>query len=178
MKNFQQNLLILLALSLCALCVYQWHGQTVQRTEFEKSNQIVYEKTAAIQGYTNSIKTMDHQIAQMGAELAQLRTAAKTNEQLMVFQKGEINKLQATAGGLTNQIGEYKKAVDTLEANLKEAYAGIQKQNESLKELVAQRDEFVKKFNDSVKERNDIVNKYNDLVDRVQKQQSGGAAKQ
>ena len=28
MKNFQQNLLIVLALGLCGLCVYQWYGQT------------------------------------------------------------------------------------------------------------------------------------------------------
>ena len=34
-----------------------------------------------------------------------------------------------------------------------EAYDGIKKQNGALKELTAQRDEFVQKFNDSIKER-------------------------
>jgi len=57
---------------------------------------------------------------------------------------------------------------------LTEAYDGIKKQNEALKELAAQRDEYVKKFNDSVKDRNDVVAKYNDLVQKVDKQQSGG----
>jgi len=33
MKNLQQNLLILLAMALCGLCVYQWHVQTLQRDE-------------------------------------------------------------------------------------------------------------------------------------------------
>jgi peptidoglycan hydrolase CwlO-like protein len=55
-----------------------------------------------------------------------------------------------------------------LEARLKDAYAGINKQNESLKELVAQRDELVNKYNDSVKERNDIVGKYNQLAEKFQ----------
>jgi chromosome segregation ATPase len=173
MKNFQQNLLILLALGLCGLCVYQWYGQTVQRNQIGQLNQTVYEKSAAIQGYTNSIASMDHQIAQMGSELSQLRSAARTNEQLIVFQKGEINKLQLTAEGLTNQISEYKQAVNGLETKLKEAYAGIQKQNDALKELATQRDEFVKKFNESVKDRNDIVNKYNDLAAQVEKLQKG-----
>jgi len=169
MKNFQQNLLIVLALGLCGLCVYQWYGQTVQRNQIEKLNESVYAKVAAIQGYTNSIKTMDHQIAHMDAELAAQRAAAKANEQIIVVQKGDISRLQMTGEGLTNQIGEYKKAVETLEAKLKAAYAGIEKQNGALKDLVAQRDEFVKKLNDSVKDRNDVVNKYNDLVSRIEK---------
>ena len=41
MKNFQQNLLIALALGLCAMCVYQWHGQTVQRAQIENLNRAV-----------------------------------------------------------------------------------------------------------------------------------------
>ena len=56
---------------------------------------------------------------------------------------------------------------------LKEAYDGIRKQNEAMKELVAQRDEFVKKLNDSVKERNDVVAKYNDLAAQAAKLQGG-----
>src|SRR5258708_5908025 len=173
MKNFQQNLLIALALGLCALCVYQWYGQTVQRTQIEKLNEMVYEKSAAIQTYTNSIKVMDARIAQMDAQMTKLEEAAKTKEQLVIVQKREINKLQVTTDGLTNQVTEYKKAVDTLEAKLKEAYAGVKKQNDAIQELVTQRDEFVKKFNNSVKERNDIVAKYNDLAAQVEKLRGG-----
>ena len=95
----------------------------------------------------------------------------KTNDELVVSQKREINRLQIVSEGLTNEIGEYKKAVDTLEAKLKESYDGIKKQNEAIKELAAQRDDFVKKFNDSVKDRNEVVAKYNGLVDQVNKQQ-------
>jgi len=41
-----------------------------------------------------------------------------------------------------------------------------------MKELVDQRDEFVKKFNDEVKDRNEVVNKYNELVRQVEKNQA------
>jgi chromosome segregation ATPase len=172
MKNLQQNLLIAVALSLCGLCVFQWYGQTLQRNEIQILEQSVYEKSAAIQGYTNSILTMDRQIAQMDARLTELKENAKTNADLVVNQMRQINRLQIDAEGLTNQITEYKAAVTNLQGKLKEAYNGVQKQNEAIKELIAQRDELVKKFNDEVKDRNEVVNKYNDLVRQVEKNQS------
>jgi chromosome segregation ATPase len=171
-KNLQQNLLIIVALSLCCLCVYQWYGQTLQRNEIQTLDQLVYEKSAAIQGYTNSIKTMDRQIAEMDARLTELKTEVKTNAEVVVAQKREINQLRIDSEGLTNDLSQYKGAVTNLQTKLKEAYEGIQKQNEAMKELVAQRDEFVKKFNDEVKDRNEIVNKYNELVRQVEKNQA------
>lgn len=172
MKNFQQNLLLVLAFSLCGLCVYQWYGQTLQRNEIQKLEQSVYEKSAAIQGYTNSIASMDRQIAQMDARLTEFKAEAKTNSELILGQKRDISRLTLTTEGSTNELAEYKAAVTNLEGKLKEAYAGIQKQNDAIKELANQRDEFVKKFNDEVKDRNDVVSKYNDLVRQVQKSQA------
>ena len=51
---------------------------------------------------------------------------------------------------MSNEIVQYKAAVDKLEAKLKEAYDGE-------KQLVSQRDEFVKKLNDSIKSQNDLT---------------------
>ena len=171
MKNFQQNLLIGLALALCGLCIYQWHDQTVQRDEIQTLNQRVYDRDAAIQGYTNSIATLNHQVNQMDASLTEMKAAAATNEQLVISQKTEIVQLQFANNNFTNEIAQYKDAVNTLESKFKDAYAGIEKQNESITNLVTQRDEFVKKFNDEVKDRNEVVAKYNDLANQVQKQQ-------
>jgi chromosome segregation ATPase len=172
MKNFQQNLLIAVALSLCGLCVYQWYGQTVQRNEIQKLEQSVYEKSAAIQGYTNSIRTMDRQIAQMDTRLTELQMEAKANTDLLLSQRRELNQQRIVAEVLTNELTEYKSATTNLQTRLKEAYEGIQKQNQAIKELVAQRDELVKKYNNEVKDRNDVVNKYNELVRRVEQSQA------
>ena len=169
MKNFHQNLLIFLASCLCGLCAWQWYGQTVQRRAIENLNQIVYEKAQAIQSHTNSISTMDRQIAQMDARIAELKESIKTNEQFSITQRREIARLQAGNQSLTNQVGEFKVAVDGLETKLKEAYDGVKRQNDTIKELIAQRDEFVQKFNNTVKDRNDIVAKYNELAERFQK---------
>ena len=171
MKNFQVNLLIVLALGLCGLCAWQWYEQTVQRTEIQTLNRMVYDRDAAIQNYTNSIATLNHQVNQMDARLTEIKAVAATNEQLVISQKAEIVQLQFANENFTNEVAQYKAAMDALEAKLKEGYASIDKQNEAISNLVAQRNDFVQKYNDEVKDRNDIVAKYNDLVKQVEKQQ-------
>ncbi|HSY20004.1 MAG TPA: hypothetical protein VK815_16790 [Candidatus Acidoferrales bacterium] len=173
MKNFQQNLLITLALALCGLCAWQWYEQTVQREEITTLNGIVYQKNSDIQNDTNSIATLGHQIEQMDLRITEIKSAAATNELLVVEQKREISKLQFENLNLTNEVTQYKQVVDTLTSKLKDAYADLGKQNEAITNLVAQRDDFVKKYNDEVKDRNDVVAKYNDLASQVQKQKGG-----
>ena len=171
MKNFQVNLFIVLALGLCGLCAWQWYEQTVQRTTIQSLNRLVYDRDAAIQGYTNSLATLNHQVNQMDASLTQMRAEAVTNEQLIISQKNQIERLQFANENATNEIAQYKAGVDALEAKLKEAYAGIDKQNAAISNLVSQRNDLVQKYNDEVKDRNDIVSKYNDLAKQVEKQQ-------
>ena len=168
MKNFQQNLLIILALALCGLCAWQWYEQTIQRTEIQTLDRIVYDRDAAIQGYTNSIATLNHQVNQMDARITEIKAVATTNEQLAISQKAEIVQLQFANETATNEIAQYTDAVNALEAKLKEAYAGIDKQNGAISNLVAQRNDLVQKYNDEVKDRNDVVTKYNELVKQVQ----------
>ncbi len=171
MKNFQVNLLVVLALGLCGLCARQWYEQTIQRNAIQTLNQLVYEKNAAIQSYTNSIATLNHQVNQMDTRLTEIKAAAATNEQLIISQKAEMVQLQFANANLTNEVVQYKQAVDALESKLKEVYAGIDKQNEAITNLIAQRNDLVQKYNDEVKDRNNIVEKYNELVKQVQ---SGG----
>ena len=175
MKNFQQNLLIILALALCGLCAFQWYEQTLQRDEITTMNGILYAKNVAIQDATNSIATLNHQIAQMDARITQIKSAAATNDALVVTQRVGLAQLQFNNASLTNEIAQYEVAVDTLSAKLKDAYAGITQQNEAIANLVAQRDDFVKKFNNEVKDRNDVVAKYNELAAQMKKLQADAA---
>jgi chromosome segregation ATPase len=168
MKNFQVNLLIVLAIGLCGLCAWQWYEQTVQRDAIQNLNRMVYDRDASIQNYTNSIATLNHQVDQMDARITEIKAAAATNEQLVISQKAQIVQLQFANETATNQSAQYKAGVDALEAKLKDAYAGIEKQNETITNLVAERDGLVQKYNDEVKDRNDIVAKYNQLAKQVQ----------
>lgn len=174
MKNFQQNLLVVLALGLCGLCAFQWYEQTQQRNNINALNEMVFKKNLDIQNATNSVATLTQQVEQIDARLTDLKSTAATNEQLVAVQKAEIIKLQFTGEGLTNEIAQYKQAVDTFQSKLKDAYDGIGKQNETITNLISERDDLVKKYNGSVKDRNDIVAKYNDLAKQVEKLQSAG----
>jgi len=174
MKNFHQNLLIVLALSLCGLCVYQWYDQTVQRNRLENLNQLLAAKSTAIQGYTNSLDTLNHQVEQMDARITELKTAAATNDQATLVQKREITRLQLLTEVQSNEISQYQTAVTNLQAKLQELVDGIKKQNAAMAELTTQRDDFLQKLNDSIKDRNAVVDKYNDLVKQVDKANAAG----
>ncbi len=169
MKNFHQNLLIVLALSLCGLCAWQWYGQTLQRNRIESLNHQMTDKSIVIQGYTNSIATLNHQIEQMDARITELKTAAAAKDEAGLAQKREISRLQLTTEILTNEITQYTNAVTTLETRLQDLADGVKQQNAALAELTTQRDDFIQKYNDSVKDRNAIVDKYNELVKQVDK---------
>jgi chromosome segregation ATPase len=174
MKNFQVNLFIVLAIALCGLCARQWYEQTVQRTTIQSLNRMVYDRDATIQNDTNSIATLNHQVNLMDASLTEIKAVAATNEQLVISQKAEIVQLRFANENFTNEIAQYKAGVDALEAKLKEAYTGIDKQNAAISNLVAQRNDLIQKYNGEVKNQNDIVQKYNDLVKQVEQQQGTG----
>lgn len=165
MKNFQRNLFVLLAIALCGTCAWQWYLQSVQLNTIEGLNQVIFQKSSDIQGYTNSIKSMDAEINQLHDRITQLKQAAVSNDQWAITEKREVARLQSSGDIMSNEIVEYKAVVDGLTNKLREAYDGE-------KELAAQRDEFVKKLNDSIKAQNDLTAKYNQLADRINKLQA------
>jgi chromosome segregation ATPase len=172
MKNFHQNLLIFLALALCALCAFQWYDQSLQRNKIENLGQVLSAKLAAIQDYTNSIHIMDGQIVQLGGQITGLKGTIQTNDDLILTQKRELNRVEAENETLTNEVAQFQDAVKAYRAKLDEAAQAVKKQNEDIKALVAQRDGFVSKLNDSIQDRNNIVAKYNELAAQVEKLQN------
>jgi len=175
MKNFLQNLLIVLALGLCGLCAWQWYVQTRLHVEGEALQQTVFNQAAAIQGYTNSISNMEAEISGLSTRVNELKQTAVSNDLVALEQKHEILRLHASSEMMSNEIVQYKDVVEKLEAKLKEASEGIVKQNDAIKQLAAERDAAIQKYNDSVKERNALAEKYNDLVERFNKLQGAAA---
>jgi uncharacterized coiled-coil DUF342 family protein len=142
--------------------------QSAQLNTIEKLDQEIYQKSADIQGYTNSIRSMDADIVQLHDRITQLKEAAASNDQWAVTEKREVARLQSAGDIMSNEIADYKAAVGSLTNKLKEAYDGEEK-------LVAQRDDFVKKLNQSIKTQNDLTAKYNELVERFNKLQTTNA---
>ena len=171
MKNPLHTLLMSLALCLCALCTWQWYGQVLQRKAMTALAQTNYDESTAIQGYTNTINNMDHQIAQMDARISDLRDTINSNTTTIVELHQENTRLNIA-------VESYSNAVGVLDVQMKQANENIRQQNEALKDLVSQRDEFVARLNQSIKERNDIVTKYNELAKQLEQIQGGQSKKQ
>src|SRR5580698_6490931 len=139
MKNFQQNLFVVLALGLCGLCAWQWYEQTVQRDEIQAQNQMLYERDASIQNDTNSIASLNAKVDEMDGRITQLKGAVATNEQVLAWQTAQIEGLRFDNATVTNEIAQYKVAVNTLETKLKDANGDIDKQNQTINNLLSQR---------------------------------------
>jgi len=165
MKNPLQTLLMSLALCLCALCTWQWYGQVLQRKAMTALAQVNYDESTAIQGYTNTINNMDHQIAQMDARLSDLRDTINSNTVTIVGLQQDNSRLNIV-------VDQYSNAVVVLQGQMKQANESIRRQNDAMKDLVSQRDGFVARLNESIKERNDIVTKYNELTKQLEQIQS------
>ena len=165
MRNPLQALLIILALGLCSLCTWQWYGQVEQRKELTALAQTNYDQSVAIQGYTNSMNAMDKQISQMDVHISELKEIVQSNNV-------EITGLREDNGRLNSLVEQYKNATEVLQSQIKQANENIRFQNDAIKALVAERDEYVKRLNESIKERNEAVIQYNELVKRVEAMQA------
>ena len=154
-----------LALCLCALCTWQWYSQVLQRKAMTVLAQVNYDESTAIQGYTNTINNMDHQIAQMDARLSDLRDTLNSNTVTIVGLQQDNSRLNIV-------VDQYSNAVVVLQGQMKQANESIRRQNDAMKDLVSQRDDFVTRLNESIKERNDIVTKYNELTKQLEQIQS------
>src|SRR5580704_3981304 len=108
MKNFQQNLLIVVAIALCGLCAWQWYAQTVQRKTIGDLNQMVFERNTAIENYTNSIASLNSHVNGMDERITGLKATVATNEQMVVSQKAQIEQLRFDNDNFTNEIAQYK----------------------------------------------------------------------
>ena len=162
MKAPLQSLLIACALGLCALCAWQWHVQVRQHRERTALAQTLANQSAEIQHATNSLAVLDQQIAQQDAHLRDLRNSAQTNRLELLALRAETNRLTSAL----------VQAQATAETQLQQANATIRQQNELLKNLATQRDDFVQRLNETIQDRNAVVTKYNDLVKRLAETQA------
>jgi chromosome segregation ATPase len=167
MKHFHRNLLVVLALALCGLCVYQWRDQVAQRQAINRLNQFVFDRDAAIQKYTNSLATLNRQVADFDTELAGYKATVASNSVVLASQQRELQRLTLLQHGLTNEVAQYQAAIVSFSGRVAEDADDLKKQDAALKELIKQRDDLVEKFNREVTDRNAVVAKYNALVQQI-----------
>ena len=80
-QKFLSNLLIFFALSLCALCAFQWVRESRLRGEVADLHRTVYLKLDAIQNLEAQLKRTEAEVARLDALRVELSGTIKTNQE-------------------------------------------------------------------------------------------------
>ena len=81
MQKFLSNLLIFFALSLCALCVFQWVRESRLRSEVAELHHSVFLKLDAIQNLETQVKQIKEEVQRLENLRAELSGIIKTNKE-------------------------------------------------------------------------------------------------
>jgi len=177
MQKILSNLLIVFALSLCALCAVQWVRESGLRSEIADLQRTVYLKLDAIQNLELALKQTKEEVARLDNLRVELSGIIKTNKEEIQSLTKYSEKLEKEIEAQKAQIGVYKEALDKANENIKRQNQDIKRQNEELKQLAADRNATVEKYNKLVEQYNDLVKQYEKLQEETAKAAAGKGAK-
>jgi len=168
MQKILSNLLIFFAVSLCALCAFQWVRESRLRSELADLHHTVYLKLEAIQNLEAQLKRTAAEVTRLDGLRIELSGIIKTNKEEIQSLTKYSEKLEKESEAQKAQIAVYKEAVDKANENIKRQNEDIQRQNAEMKKLAEERNATVEKYNK-------LVEQYNDLVKQFEKLQEDAA---
>jgi chromosome segregation ATPase len=177
MKNFLQNLLILLALCLCALIAFQWDRETKLQQDKQRLTDTIHDKLEAIQSLQGQLKRTEDEVKRLDKLKNELTEMGKSNRVEIVELKRDLEKANADIERNAKQIDVYRTALDKANESIKKQNEDIKTQNEEMKKLADERNETVVKFNKVVEEFNDLAKKWNDQQSSLSATNAPPAAK-
>src|SRR3989454_3828835 len=173
MQKFLSNLLIFFAVSLCALCVFQWVRESRLRSEVAELQHTVYLKLDAIQNLEFQLKQTKEEVLRLDNLRVELSGIIKTNREEIQSLTKYSEKLEKEIEANKAQIAVYKEAIDKANENIKRQNEDIKKQNEEMKQLATDRNATVEKYNKVVEQYNDLVKQYEKLQEEAAKGAKG-----
>ncbi|MCU0783124.1 MAG: hypothetical protein MUF81_03575 [Verrucomicrobia bacterium] len=167
MKNSLQNLLIFLALCLCALVAFQWHREAKLRQEIQKFSDTVHEKLENLQSLQGTLKRSEEEVKRLDTLRVELTETVKSNRtQIAQFIK-DLAKSDAEVEKGLRRIEDFKNALQQANDSIKKQNEDIKKQNEEVRKLAEERNDAVTKYNKVVAEFNDLAKKWNELQQQL-----------
>src|ERR1051325_8779770 len=160
MQKFLSNLLMFFALSLCALCVFQWVRESRLRSEIADLHRTVYLKLESIQNLESQLKQTKDEVTRLDNLRVELNGIIKTNKDEIQSLTKYSEKLEKEIDANKAQIAVYKDAVEKANENIRRQNEDIKKQNEDMKQLAADRNATVEKYNKVVEQYNDLVKQF------------------
>ena len=171
MQKFLSNLLIFCALSLCALCAFQWVRESHLRSEIADLKRTIYQKLEVIQNLEAQLKRSEAEVMRLDSLRVELTGIIKTNKEEIQSLTKYSEKLEKDIEANKAQIAVYKDALDKANANIKKQNEDIKKQNEDMKQLSADRNATVEKYNKVVEQYNELAKQFEKFQQDVAKQQ-------
>jgi chromosome segregation ATPase len=154
MRNTLQNLLIFLAMCLCALVALQWHREAGLRRELRAAAGTARNQSETIRTLQNQLQLAEAEAKRVGQLRASLAAAAESN-------RLEIGALKQQLAAARAQVERDTERLEQFKAALQQANDNIRRQNESLRTLAEERNEAVRKFNALVEKYNNLVTHWN-----------------
>lgn len=177
MQKFLSNLLIFLALGLCALCAFQWIRESHLRAEVAELQHTIYLKLDTIQNLELNLKQAKEEVGHLETLRAELSGIIKTNKMEIESLRKYSEKLEKDIDGHKAQIAVYKDAVEKANASIRQQNDDIKRQNEEMKQMAADRNATVEKYNKVVQQYNDLVKQFEKFQEDVKQQQAKPAEK-
>jgi len=168
MQKFLSNLLIFLALGLCALCVFQWVRESRLRGEVAELHHTVFLKLDTIQNLEVQLKQTKDEVLRLDNLRVELSGIIKTNKEEIQALTKYSEKMEKEIEASKTQIAAYREAIEKANESIKRQNEDIKKQNEEMKQLSTDRNATVEKYNK-------LVEQYNDLVKQFEKFQQDAA---
>lgn len=150
MKALLVNLLIVLALGLCALNAYQWHREAQLRKRLDAHALDLQRKDSEIRSLRENLAAQESEVQRLAGIREGLDALIQSNRTEIARLRQESAALQREAQEQTAaaaQLEQYRDAFEKANENLRRQNEIIASQNQRLKEIADGRNQIVEQFN-------------------------------
>src|SRR5260370_4848950 len=163
MKNFLQNVLIFLALCLCALIAFQWVVETDLRKKLQEVTNTLQDRKQDILNLQATVRHQESDIQNLTSIRDQFAAIIKTNEAEIARMTKELEKAEHENRKLDVELENYKVAFTNANEHIKQQNATIKDLGETMKTLAHDRNTAISNLNTMSQAINDLAIKWSKM---------------
>lgn len=165
------GILVVLAIGLCGLCVFQWTRETALRQRVQASEAALLKVRAEHAAVEAQGIRFQEELRRVEREREGLVRGTETNRALALQLREGLSRATNELATARGQLEAYRVALAQMNTNAQLANARIEALNAELGRVARERNEAVSLINEVNAKRETELKRYNDLVDRWNQQQ-------
>lgn len=162
LKQFLTNLLIVLALALCALVAVQWVRESRLRQQLQNVLDSVQGKNQSMADLQEQLKRSEEHVQRIEKLRGELAQQLETNSATTLTLRNELDRLRTEAAQSKLSLANYKTMLERANQSIKQQNQDISQQNEELKSLATERNELAAKYNKLAKDFDELAKRWNE----------------